>query len=246
MHSGAYGPEPMFDRGVESAIGEAFGALLRGEIKAAEAVAICDKANASFVEKSAEKKTSTVLGTATEEFPWTFRDSRNKELAVTNFVVDCMREMAAADLAIELGTTVRGEFFQGEITDQDIPSVLRQDKKLYRTEVTGQQLWDIIESNSSWFITPSGMKYSYTPAQEEVPGKLLTLELLDGTPIEREKTYLVAVSENQMMEVPGVSNFFGMQAEVLPITLWEAVVQSIQKQGEISPLLDGRISVVTE
>lgn len=251
LRSGAYGPEPIFDRGVETAMGEAFGRLLKGEITAAEAVSMCDTANTSYVAQSGEKKTSTVLGTATTEFPWTYRDSRTKELAITNFVADCMREAAATDLAIELGTTVRGEFFQGEITDQDIPSVLRQDKKLYRTEVTGQQLWNIIEQgiledNSSWFMTVSGMKYSYTPAQGEVPGKLLTLEMADGKPIEREQTYLVAVSENQMMEVPGVTNFFGIPAEEVSITLREAVAKNIQKQGKISPLLDGRISVVAK
>ncbi|MEG1878174.1 MAG: hypothetical protein RR211_00955, partial [Pseudoflavonifractor sp.] len=66
-----------------------------------------------------------------------------------------------------------------------------------------------------------------------------------GTPLDLQKTYTVAVSENQMRDLPDVVNFSQVeQQELLPFTLREAVTANIQALGEISPKTDGRIQLV--
>lgn len=67
----------------------------------------------------------------------------------------------------------------------------------------------------------------------------------DGTPIDLNKNYTVAVSENQMMEVSDTITFFGVDSTELPFTLREAVTNSVKEQVEISPNIDGRIQIST-
>ena len=248
LNAGAYGPAPVFRRGVDATIGETFGKMLKGEITAEQAIKECDNANQNYVKVRETADPVQTIGRAAEEFPWTFRSSRVQELGITNFVVDSMCKAGGTDIALELGTAVRGEFFEGDITQADIESVIRVDKRLYKVKVTGQQIWDIVEQgvetvNSSWFIMVSGLRYSYQPATDQEAGKLLTLEMADGSSVDMDKTYTVTASENQTLEFEGLFNFFGSPSEELPMNLREAVVQNIQELSEIKPILDGRITI---
>lgn len=248
IKKGAYTTLPMFERGVEKVIEDVFGKLVSGEITAADAIAACDTQNANYVESVVE--TPPIIGTATELFPWTFNQSRSEELAIIDFCLDSMRKAAKTDYAIELGTAFRGELFKGDITSSDIESIIRQDKKIYVVEVTGQQIWDIIaqgviQKNYSWFIAPSGLRYSYQIADGDIPGKLLEITNEDGIPLDMQKSYTLAVSENQMIELADTVTFFGINSKELPFTLREAVTNNIKELGEISPKTDGRIQIVT-
>lgn len=245
---GAYTQVPTFGRGVEPVMETVFGQLVEGKITAQEAMDTCDEQNKTYVANT--EQPLPVLGAATETFPWTYMQSRTEELAVIDFCMDSVSKAAGTDYALELGTAFRGEFFKGDITSADINSVIRQEKKLYRVEITGQQIWDIISQGvalppgSAWFMATSGFRYSYQRLADG-KGELLSVTTADGTPLDLQKTYSVTVSENQMLDVPNVANFSQVeQQELLPFTLREAVTANIQTLGEISPKTDGRITLV--
>ncbi|MEG2135197.1 MAG: 5'-nucleotidase C-terminal domain-containing protein [Clostridia bacterium] len=247
IQNGAYTQMPTFERGVEKVIEEAFGQLLEGKITAEEAIAACDRQNAAYV--AAPVDPLPVLGTATAPFEWSYIKSRTEELAIVDFCLDSVRKAAGTDYALELGTAFRGEFFEGDITSADVESVIRQEKKLYIAQVTGQQIWDIIsqgvvpQKSFGWFIAPSGFRYTYRRLADG-SGELLTVTSEDGTPLDMQKTYSVAVSENQIMKVDHVLTFSEAERQELPFTLREAVTASIKAQGTITPKTDGRVQVV--
>ncbi|MEG2284568.1 MAG: extracellular solute-binding protein [Eubacterium sp.] len=248
IKKGAYTQMPTLERGVEKVIEETFKKLVEGKITAEDAVKACDAQNKNDTKAVSEKP--PVIGTATELFPWTYMQSRTEELAIIDFCMDSVRKAAGTDYALEIGTAFRGEFFKGDITADDVASVIRQDKKMYRVKVTGQQVWDIINQGASlpkgsaWFIAPSGFRYTYERL-EDGTGKLLEVTLEDGKPIDLKKSYTVAVSENQIMSISKVITFSEVEKEELPFTLREAVITNIKEQGEITPKTDGRIKVVT-
>ncbi|MEG0780578.1 MAG: extracellular solute-binding protein [Oscillospiraceae bacterium] len=250
IEQGAYAQMPAFARGVEPVIEELFGKMVAGKATAEEAIRACDAQNASYVASTAEPALP-VLGTATEAFPWTYMQSRTEELALIDFCMDSVRKATGADYALELGTAFRSELFPGDITSADVESVIRQEKKLYLVEVTGQQIWDLIEQGvtlppgCAWFIAPSGFRYSYRRLDDGT-GQLLEITLEDGTPLDLQKTYSVAVSENQIMEIPDLINFSKAERQELPITLREAVTAGIREQGELSPRTDGRIQIIEQ
>lgn len=248
IKQGAYTQLPVFARGVEKVVEEMFGKLVEGKATAKEAIEACDAQNARYAADVVESL--PVLGTATETFLWSYTQSRTEELALTNFCVDSVRKAAGTDYALELGTAFRSEFFKGDITSEDVNSVIRQEKKLYIVEITGKQVWDIInqgvilQRGSAWFIVPSGFCYSYRRLADGT-GELLSITTEDGIPLDFKKTYSVAVSQNQIMDIPNVVNFAKTKPQELPFTLREAVMANIQEQGEISPKTDGRIQIVT-
>lgn len=248
IKKGAYTQMPMFERGVEPVIEEMFGKLVEGKMTAEAVIKACDEQNAGYVAETTEPL--PVIGIAAELFPWTYMQSRTEELAIIDFCMDSVRKAAGTDYALELGTAFRGEFFKGDITSADIASVIRQDKKIYIVQVTGQQIWDIIDQGVSlpkgtaWFMASSGFCYRYQRL-EDGTGKLLEITLTDGTPLDLKKSYSVAVSENQIMDMPNIVDFSAVEKKELPFTLREAVTDAIEEQGIISPKTDGRIQIVT-
>ncbi|MEG2860501.1 MAG: hypothetical protein RSA12_11465, partial [Clostridia bacterium] len=56
----------------------------------------------------------------------------------------------------------------------------------------------------------------------------------DGTPLDMQKTYSVAVSENRIMKVDHVLTFSEAERQELPFTLREAVTAGIKAQGTIT------------
>ncbi|MEG0596753.1 MAG: 5'-nucleotidase C-terminal domain-containing protein, partial [Oscillospiraceae bacterium] len=249
IERGAFTQIPVFQRDVEPVMEDVFGKLVEGKITAQEAMDTCDEQNQTYVANV--EQALPVLGAATETFPWTYMQSRTEELAVIDFCMDSVSKAAGTDYALELGTAFRGEFFKGDITSADVNSVIRQEKKLYLVEITGQQVWDIISQGvalppgSAWFMATSGFHYSYQRLPDGM-GQLLSVTTADGTPLDLQKTYTVTVSENQMRDAPDAVNFSQVEnQELLPVTLREAVTANIQALGEFSPKTDGRITLVT-
>ncbi|MEG0756552.1 MAG: 5'-nucleotidase C-terminal domain-containing protein, partial [Oscillospiraceae bacterium] len=194
IKQGAYAQIPVFQRDVEPVMEDVFGKLVEGKITAQEAMDTCDEQNQTYVANV--EQALPVLGAATETFPWTYMQSRTEELAVIDFCMDSVSKAAGTDYALELGTAFRGEFFKGDITSADVNSVIRQEKKLYLVEITGQQVWDIISQGvalppgSAWFMATSGFHYSYQRL-EDGKGQLLSVTTADGTPLDLQKTYTV-------------------------------------------------------
>ncbi|MEG0379132.1 MAG: 5'-nucleotidase, partial [Eubacterium sp.] len=248
LEAGRFMAEPVFERGMEDTLGKALHAMVTQGLSPDDAIKMCDEKNTSYQTEITSENTDeqTVLGRATDFFPFTYNHSRSQELAITNFVSDAMRESTGTDIALEYGTIVKSELFKGTITKADLKAILRNDLELYTLDVTGQQIHDLIAEGlsdiySPLFIVPSGLCYEYSLPKNGEGQKLLKLTLSNGSPLDMDKTYTVTVSSALLSDTISSYTFHGLVAKKTDKTLMGALQDTIEKQKSISPKLDRRI-----
>ncbi|WP_173917369.1 bifunctional UDP-sugar hydrolase/5'-nucleotidase [Halobacillus sp. Marseille-Q1614] len=126
---------------------------------------------------------------ATTEGPIT-RDRKYGDLGVSqlgNMITDAMRERAGTDIAFQNSGGIRNNINSGEITYGEVFSVLPFDNYNVTSEMTGEQIKDILEgpAEDDWNfmqIQFSGMNVVYDPSQPDGE-RVSSIELWDGTPV---------------------------------------------------------------
>lgn len=124
-----------------------------------------------------QKKVGTSEVTLTGYTADGIRLVRNRETTIGNFCADAYRAIAGADIAVVNGGGVRADIEAGDITYEDIYAVHPYGNTLCMTEVTGQEILDMLEMSSrktqqlfeedgnavgeeGGFLSVSGMKYT--------------------------------------------------------------------------------------
>ncbi len=137
---------------------------------------------------------------------------RRAETNLGNLCSDAVRNQAGADIGFSIGGSIRTNIPAGDVTLGNILNVHPFGNALSMLELTGQQILDALEwgaravpSESGGFLQPSGLSYEIvvsidSPCISNENGEFAGIEgerrvrnvLVDGEPIDPEKTYTVA------------------------------------------------------
>jgi 5'-nucleotidase/UDP-sugar diphosphatase len=195
---------------------------------------------------------------------------RRRETNLGDLVVDIMRMVSGADVAIINGGGIRTSLRKGAVKVKDIYSVLPFDNYIVSIRLTGKQIKEAleyglsgIEEEAGRFPQVSGMKITYAFASPK--GSRIKEILIKGTPIDPEREYQVAT--NDFMAAGGDGyKVFGeairsskdfevvggmMKGEKVVYNdagrwIRDVVIDYIKENGTISPRVGDRIVEVNE
>lgn len=178
---------------------------------------------------------------------------RTRENVFANFVTDTMRERTRSDIALINGGTFRGDLIyepDSIITRRDIAREFPFRNSVVRVEVSGQKIWEALESGLSQyemvrgrFPHVSGMQLVFD-STKPVGSRLISIDI-NGKPLQQGETYTLATLDYiinggdgyTMLKIKqDLGNGYHMNW-----LLSDMVIASIQKAKVISPVLDSRL-----
>ncbi len=129
---------------------------------------------------------------------------RTKETNIGNFIADAYRKAVDADLALVNGGSIRADltYYPGPMTMRDVLSMLPFNNPIVKVEVTGKMLADILEhgvarsaedNEPGRFPQVSGMSFRFDA--RKLPGQRVLEIMVDGKPLDENKTYTLATSD---------------------------------------------------
>ncbi|MHB9005248.1 MAG: bifunctional metallophosphatase/5'-nucleotidase, partial [Coriobacteriia bacterium] len=178
----------------------------------------------------------TVLGTADEE--WVLHLSEETKLG--NFLADSMLEAAGTQLAYMNATSAGGSIHPGPVTAEDLTNVCGYNDPIYTAEITGRQLWDLLELVfvPERYGNNAGVLFSgfivHVDHTQPAFHKIQSITLRDGTPVEPDRKYTIASSEY----MASGGNDTSLIANALTwkkteIRFWDAMFNYLRKYGRM-------------
>jgi len=175
---------------------------------------------------------------------------RLKESNLANSIADSLIDLTGADVAVQNGGGVRASIAAGDISIKDIYTVLPFDNTVVVVEATGKTIWETLEHGVSWypgaaggFLQVAGMSYTFDASKEA--GSRVTSVLVNGEPIDLEKTYKLAANDF----LTGGGDMYTMLVPCKEILrtkhfLRDAFKEYVEEMGIIAPELEGRITII--
>jgi len=184
-----------------------------------------------------------VVGTATADFT---------TLETSFFIADVFRKKTGSDIAlIPHGTPFRGNLqrlLKGEILDKELsflqPRSLDNNTKLVNVEMTGAQLKQALDHPNGYSANPENCLYAYSGLKATVaplrkPGsKYLAITLMDGTPLEDDKTYTVSFWQGMVSP-----QYYQKTLTVYEDSFPSILTEEVKKNQTITPSQDGRMTI---
>ena len=171
----------------------------------------------------------------------------DKNTAVTPLgvtVAETMRKIVGTEIAVTNGGGIRRSLEQGDVTVGDMYEILPFDNTIVTLDVKGSDLYSIIEHgiNTEGFAWGqfAGIKVWYNPED----GKVSSIRLNDGTKIDMDKYYSVAI--NDFMLTGGDKYDFSnaINAVNTNVVMRDAMAEEWNKNGV--PELDFNVLVAGE
>ena len=165
-----------------------------------------------------------------------------------NWLADCLRAEAEADVALINSGGIRKALSKGPITALDITEMLPFANNLVRIEMSGTQLAAIVQQNANAGVTGkhgilqvSGVRYVYRKAEDGESAEVTDIKV-GGEDLDLKQTYTVA-----MPDFVATMNDVYLQVELPPVddlgvTLSTVVVKAVEKEGTVSARVEGRIT----
>ncbi len=197
-----------------------------------------------------DEKLNDVVAETTVDLDGERSTVRLKESNLANIIADSLIALTGADVAIQNGGGVRASIETGDISIKDIYTVLPFDNTVVVVEATGKTIWETLEHGVSWypaagggFLQVAGMTYTFDASKEV--GSRVTSVLINGEPIDMEKTYKLAANDF----LTGGGDKYTMLAtckEVLRTKhfLRDSFREYIEEMGTIAPEVEGRITIL--
>lgn len=198
----------------------------------------------------------TRIGATTVAMDTSRNAVRTRENAFGNFVADILREEMTGDVALINGGSIRGgrTYAPGTaLTWGDIRKELPFGNHPVLLEVSGRQLHAALENGlgriedaKGRFPHISNMTVTYDPAYPRGQ-RILHLEV-DGKPVDSEATYKLATISylaNGGDDYVMLKEAPRLVPAVLSKFVWKLVSDTIAGSGEISPAIEGRLTVET-
>ncbi len=128
---------------------------------------------------------------------------RTEETEIGNFLADSVAVASGSPVAVVNSGGIRGSLYQGEIYGGDLAAVCPYDNLIVVLEMRGSTVWEMLENGLSnctdeypagRFLQVSGLRYTFDSSRP-AGQRLSEVTLADGSPIEREQAYRVAVND---------------------------------------------------
>jgi len=174
------------------------------------------------------------VGVATAEFDHELPNVT----ALGLWTCEVMAEQAGTQIGLQNGGGLRRTLYAGDITMGDMYEIMPYDNQLVKMELPGKDLKVAIENG---LLNPdvrdgsfSGLKVVYD-STAEFGSRLVSITLLDGTPIEDDKLYTVAT--NDFILTGGDKYDFSNAQNVVDtfVPIRDVMVEAIKKTGSITP-----------
>ena len=244
LSHGRYGAFPTLEN-AQDALREGLAGMVRGDMTSEQVVELVDERNAQTFAVSPEDET---LGTASGDF----------SLSDTGgFVADALRAESGADIALFLdngkdgrynGKGISGRLYRGDVTMTDVLRILPDLKHgetgtMHVVTMTGESLLRTLEyaipvdnDQTGWFYYASGLSMTYDP-QAEPGSRIRAVSRSDGTAVDPEATYTVAVMDQT------VPDDCILSCEQHDRAIVDIVVQAVRDAKTIAPAQDGRFAI---
>ena len=207
-----------------------------------------------YVQK-AQESLSEVVMTTTEEFEFGPKLTRYKEMASGDFLCDAMlafvkRIGSDADFAITNGGGIRYSLPKGDVTREDILTMLPFENYIYVVTLSGadvQKLFDFVGSirqgAGAFAQVSKECRYTIT-YDEEGNGKISGLTI-NGKEIDVNKTYKI-VTHNYMAGGGDGYEVLKNSTDTFNTStiLSDAFIEYAKNLGTVTPKTDGRITVI--
>ena len=154
--------------------------------------------------RKVKEECTAVLGTsiATSEvfLDGERNDVRTKETNMGDLVTDAIRWYGESDVSAVNSGTIRSSIQAGEITLNDVYTVLPFQDDLVILEVEGQRLYDMMEASyshlgtaSRGFLQISGMTVMYDPSAE-IGSRVVSI-CVDGSEVDPDGLYTICTTD---------------------------------------------------
>lgn len=166
------------------------------------------------------------------------------ESGVGNFISDAQREAAGADVAFMNSAGIRKDMSAGPITKRDLFEILPFRNILTRFELTGKQIRSVVEFylNQHPGIQTSGIRCEW---KQKIDGGIgFVTFLVNGKPLDENKTYIGAASDYMMGEAKRYLGIDQPKLTYLNETVFAAVEKKLRELKEVSSPVEHRISQV--
>lgn len=201
----------------------------------------------------ANEKINSVVVTKTDiDLNGEKADVRTKETNLGNLIADAVKSATKADVALVNGGNIRASIPTGDITKGQVITVLPFGNLTLTKYVTGKVLEQALElsvseypSSMGGFMQVSGVTFEFDPSKEA--GKRTQNILINGEPINPEKTYVVAL--NDFIAAGGDGYDMFKDCEQLPIEYpgyEEILIDYLNTNGTKGCDVSGRITVVAQ
>jgi 2',3'-cyclic-nucleotide 2'-phosphodiesterase (5'-nucleotidase family) len=213
----------------------------------AETQAMVDKYNGEL-----SKELDVVVGTTSTALDSRKASVRTQETAIGNLIADASRDSVKADVAITNGGGIRGnkEYPAGtQLTRRDIFTELPFGNKTVKLEVTGQILWDALESGFSQVENGAGRFPQVSGLAIEADftkpaGSRVISVAVNGKPLDTAASYTLATNDYMAGGGDGYAMFKSAKVLVDALSgklLASEVMDYIAARKDVAPAIEGRI-----
>lgn len=170
-------------------------------------------------------------------------DSRG-ETAAGNLVCDAMRESAKADLAIQNSGGIRNSLPRGDITKEQVFSLLPFDNRVVVLEMTGAQVRRLFEGIGLLERQPPQVSGAVLEYRQRGDRKLDLLSVRVGdAPLDDAKRYRVATNDFLVESGRGYRILGEVGSTQLDLVLWDVLLEYLSRHSPVSPRVEGRIVI---
>lgn len=215
ISSGHLTVRPDLERGVKAVATNCVAQIACGEMTALEAVAACDKQNATYIPPQEPDDLNEVIGIAKEPVYWRKPAAVTIGAPMAQLAAQAMKEtFLEADFAFAMAKSVGTSLYAGEITLQDIKACANGengDRQLVLVEATGDKISELIDAGVGTAVSPThitpygiagagrllhpaGLTYQADVTKEKGE-KVTEIHLDNGNLLEPDKYYTIVVPD---------------------------------------------------
>ncbi|SDZ15529.1 5'-nucleotidase C-terminal domain-containing protein [Tindallia californiensis] len=190
-----------------------------------------------------------VVGKTTVHLDGEREQVRAGETNLGNLITDSMVWATDADFAFTNGGGIRASIAEGDITKEDIITVLPFGNRVVTKKMTGDAILEALEIASSAYPEPagkfahvSGMTYTIDPNQPE--GQRISDVTIGGESLGMDVEYVMAT--NDFLAAGGDEMTMFVEAFTITdfVSMDEAFMDYLTERGEVAPEVEGRITTV--
>ncbi len=151
-------------------------------------------------------QSGTLIGTISHDMIVENYNVRLEETEIGNLVADAVKEIAEADMAAVNGGSIRGSLYEGDVYNYDLDYVCPYENHIVILSVDADVIRKMLANGLSAmkrsdqvpggrFLNVSGLKYSFLPPEGDTPAQLVDVTLPDGSPLDENAVYTLAVTD---------------------------------------------------
>lgn len=169
--------------------------------------------------------------------------SRDGESSLGDWMTDCEREWAGADLAIQNAGGIRADLRQGPVTLRDIFSIMPFDNYMVKLEMDGRLVGDMLDhgvDKTKGLVQQSGAVLAFD--RDARAGERLCSVDIGGKPLDGAKRYQVATIDFLVKGGDGYTPFGRAEKkDMTRVLLRDVLAQCARRQQSIPEPTGGRL-----